>query len=75
MFFPLKANVKYVTPGTGVVFGPRGIIHKAMLHTKYHGSRPNGFRQKDFFHVSPYLSLCKAYDPWGGVIYGPRGII
>ena len=51
-FFPILANVKYVTPG-GAIFGPRGIIHKVMLHTKYHGSRPNGFRQEDFFMFIP----------------------
>ena len=62
-------------PRGGAIFGPRGIIHKVMLQTKYHGSRPNGFRQEDFFHVSPYLSLCKACDPRGGATFGPRGII
>ena len=62
-------------PRGGAIFCPKGIIHKVMLHTKYHGSTPNGFRQEDFFHVSPYLSLCKAYDPRGGAIFGPRGII
>ena len=45
-----------------------------MLHTKYQGSRPCGFRQEDFFYVSPYISLCKACDPWGVVIFGPRGL-
>ena len=46
-----------MTPGGGAIFGPRGIIHKVMLHTKYHGSRPNGFRQ-DFFmflHIKAYV--------------------
>ena len=46
-----------------------------MLHTKYQSSRPCGLRQEDFFHVSPYISLCKACDPKIGVIFGPRGII
>ena len=41
-----------------------------MLQTKYQGSRPNGFRQEVFFHVFPYISLCKTCDPlptpgWG----------
>ena len=43
-----------------------------MLHTKYQGSRPCGFRQKYFFHGSPYISLCETCDPWGGAIFGPR---
>ena len=46
-----------------------------MLHTKYQGSRPCGFRQGDFFHVSPYKSLCKTCDPRGQAIFGPRAII
>ena len=36
-----------------------------MLHTKYQGSRPCGYRQEDF-HCFPYLSLCKTCDPRGG---------
>ena len=45
-----------------------------MLHTKYQGSRPCGFRQ-DFF-CFPYISLCKTFDTLGGgAIFGPRGII
>ena len=46
-----------------------------MLHTKYQGSRPCGFRQEDFVHVAPYISLCKTCDPRGGAIFGPRAII
>ena len=43
-------------------------VHEAMLHTKYQGSRPCGFRQ-DFFMVLP-VSLCKTtprqaiFNPW-----------
>ena len=44
-----------------------------MLHTKYQGSRPCGFRQKRFFHVSPYISLCKACDPLGRRHFWPQG--
>ena len=44
-----------------------------MLYTKYQGSKPNGFRQEDF-HVFPYISLCKTFDPWGIPIFGPRCI-
>ena len=50
-------------------------VYRVMLHTKYQGSRPYGFRQEDFFHVSPHLSLCKACDPRGWAIFGPRGIV
>ena len=34
-----------------------------MLHTKYQGSRPFGFRLEDFFMVPLYVSLCKTFDP------------
>ena len=44
----------------GTNFGPGGIIltnlvevYQVMLHSKYRGSRPHGFRQEDFFHVFP----------------------
>ena len=40
-------------PRGEAIFGPRGIIHKVMLRTKYHGSRPNGFRQEDVFMFLP----------------------
>ena len=36
-------------------------VYKLILHTKYQSSRPYGFRQEDY-HVSPYISLCKACD-------------
>ena len=44
---------------------PRGMIdriyegyHLTLLHTKYIGSRPCGFREEDFFHIFPVISLC-----------------
>ena len=46
-----------------------------MLHTKYQGSRPHGFRQEDVFCIFLYINLCKTCDPWGGAIIGTRGII
>ena len=51
-----------------------------MLHTKYQGSRPFGFRQealwfqtRRFFHVSPYISLCNTCDPPGQGQVWPQG--
>ena len=48
------------------MFGPRVIIGtylnvvcQLMLHTKYQGFRPAGFRQEDFFMFSLYVSQCK----------------
>ena len=41
-----------------------------MLHTKYHGSWPYGFRQEDFFHVFPFISLCITCDPGAGPFLG-----
>ena len=37
-----------------------------MLHTKYQGSRPYGFSQKDFFHVFPILAYVKRVTPGAG---------
>ena len=44
-----------------------------MLHTKYEGSRPCGFRPEEF-HFFPYIRLCKTCDSLGGPIFSPRGI-
>ena len=45
-----------------------------MLHTKYQGSRPCGFRQENVFMFT-YISLCKICDPCGRDIFGNSGII
>ena len=51
-------------------FGPRGLIrtnlievHQMMLHTKYQGSRPCGFRQEDFFMFPPLKANVKPVTP------------
>ena len=44
-----------------------------MLHTKYQGSKPYGFRQY-FFHVFPYKGLVK-HVTQGQAIFGPRDIL
>ena len=36
-----------------------------VVHTKYQGSSPCGFRQ-DFFSCLPNISLCKTCGPWSG---------
>ena len=43
---------------------PRGMIgsicegyHQTLLHTKYIDFRPCGFREEDFFHIFPIISL------------------
>ena len=43
-----------------------------MQHTKDQGSKPYGFRQEDFFHVFPYIGLCKTCDPRVGHFW-PQG--
>ena len=57
---PYLSLCKACDPSGRAIFGPRGIIltkwvedHQAMLHIKYHGSRPCGFRQEDFFMFLP----------------------
>ena len=42
-----------------------------MLHTKYQGSRPCGFRQMIFSGFS-YISLCETCEPKAGH-FGPQG--
>ena len=49
-------------------------VYFVMLHTKYQGSMPCGFRQEDVF-TFPYISLCKICDTRGGPMFGPRDII
>ena len=45
-----------------------------MLHTKYQGCGPCGFRQ-EFLSCFPNISLCILCDTLGRAIFGPRGII
>ena len=33
------------------------------------------FQTRRLFYVSPYISLCKACDPWSVAILGPRVLI
>ena len=42
-----------------------------MLHTKYQGPRPNGFRGEGFFNVFLYINLCKQCDPGVGPFLAP----
>ena len=51
---------------------PKGMIgrifvgyHKTLLHTKYTGFRPCGFREEDFFHVIHIISLWQIMMPPG----------
>ena len=66
-----------MTPGAGH-FWPQGYnLNKLGRDSqgdashKYQGSRHCGFRQEDFFHVSPYISLCKTYDHGAGPFLAP----
>ena len=45
-----------------------------ILHTKNQGSKGLWFQTRRFFHVAPYISLCKTIDPQGRAIFGPRSI-
>ena len=53
-------------PALWSMFGPiviirtyLNVIYQLMLHTKYQGSRPGGFRHEYFLMFSPYASQCK----------------
>ena len=43
-----------------------------MLHTKYQGSRPCGFRQEDFFMFLPIKAYVKSVTP-GRSHFWPQG--
>ena len=43
-----------------------------ILHTKYQGSRPCGFRQEDFFMVLPIYASVKYVTPGAGQFW-PQG--
>ena len=60
-------------PRGGAIFDPRSMIgriykkdHYTLLHTKYEGSGPCGFREEDFFMFCPIM-------PPGRGLYGPQG--
>ena len=42
-----------------------------MLHTKYQGSRPCGFRQEDFFMLLPIKAYVKPLIPEAGPFFIP----
>ena len=69
--FPYISQCKICDPRGRAIFGPRGIIHKVMLHTKYHGSRPNGFRQEDFFMFHNIKANVKPVTPEAGPFLAP----
>ena len=43
-----------------------------MLHTKYQGSKPYGFRQEDFFYVFLIQAYAKHVTPGAGQFW-PQG--
>ena len=72
--------VKHMTPGAGH-FWPQGhnlnkLVRGPQGDATYQISKLQAlwFQTRRFF-VSPYISLCKACDPWGMAIFGPRGLI
>ena len=65
MFLPILVYEKHVTPRRGH-FWPQGHNLKKLVR----GSQ--GFSQEDFFfHVAPYISLCKTCDPGAGPFLAP----
>ena len=77
----VEGNQAAPPPPGGLILCPRikiltylEEVNSVMLHNKYQGSLPCGFRREDFSHF-PYISLCIICDPPGGAISGPRSII
>ena len=81
MYLPIKANVKHVTPEAGPFLAQGYNLNKLGIglldDTTNQISRPKAlwFQTRRFFHVAPYLSLCKTCDPRGQAIFGPRAKI
>ena len=55
-----------MTPRGVANLDPRGMIgriyegyHLTLLHTKYIGFRPCGFREEDFFHIFPFYAYVR----------------
>ena len=73
--FPVKANVKHVTPRVGSLLAQgynlnklgKGLIDD---DTKYR----SGFTQEDFSCFT-YISQCKTFEPRDGTIFGLMDII
>ena len=64
-------------PRGGAIFDPRGMIGRiykkdyyTLLHTKYEGSGPCGFRRRRFFYVLPMTP-----PPPGGACMDPGGTV
>ena len=71
--FPCNSLCKTWRPRGGVIFGPRGIIwtnlvdvYLVILHTKYQGSRPYGFRREAFFMFSLYKPILNMWPSGQG---------
>ena len=66
--FPNKGLCKTCDPvarpflAPGACFEQMVEVHKVILHIKYQGFMPFGFKNEDFFKF-PYISLCKTCDP------------
>ena len=62
--FPYISRFKICDPRGGIEYDPRSTtlsnlveVRKMMLHTKYQGSKPGGFRQEDGFMYSIYKPI------------------
>ena len=67
-------------PQGGAISDPRGILgriyvklHKTLLHTKYRSFGCCGFREEDFFHVFPIISLWQIMMPRDRACMDPSG--
>ena len=68
--FPYISICKACDPWGVTIFGSKGLIctklvevYQIMLHTKYQGSMPCGFRQEDVFMFLPIKAYVKPVDP------------
>ena len=74
----IKANINYVTHGAGHFWPHEYNFNKLgrglLVDASYQISRLKAlwFKTRRFFHVSPYISLCKTCDPGAGHFW-PQG--
>ena len=71
MFSYYKSMEANDHPGRGQL-GPQGHDWQDLIY-KYIGFRPCGFREEDFFHIFPIITLCYIMMPPGRGQFEPQG--
>ena len=73
-YFPYRGLCKTFDPRAGHFWSQGHNLNKlrrSLLHTKYQGSMPNGFRQEECIMFSLYKPRCKTCDHVVGQLLAP----